>query len=55
MAPLRFGVLQIPYQLMDVVGPLDVLSSSSKPYLKGMEAVGVPAEVSDRGTDIEFH
>ena len=55
MAPIQFGVLQIPYQVLDVVGPLDVLSSSSKPYLKALEPLGVPAEVADRGIDIEFH
>lgn len=55
MAPIQFGVLELPYQLMDVVGPLDVLSASSKPYLKGMEAIGVPAGLSERGVEIEFH
>jgi transcriptional regulator GlxA family with amidase domain len=55
MAPIQFGVLLIPFQLMDVAGPLDVLSSSSIPYLKMGESFGVPASLVARGIDIEFH
>jgi putative intracellular protease/amidase len=55
MAPLQFGVLMIPFQISDCAMPLDVLSSSSKLYLSGMEAVGGPAHVAPRGIDIEFH
>jgi transcriptional regulator GlxA family with amidase domain len=55
MAPLQFGILMIPFQLSDCAMPLDVLSSSSKPYLIGMEAAGVPAHVAQLGIDIEFH
>ena len=55
MAPLQFGVLLIPFQLMDAAGPLDVLSSSTKEYLKGIEALGFPAGLSDKGIDMEFH
>ncbi|KAJ5770988.1 DJ-1 domain InhA-type [Penicillium nucicola] len=51
MAPLQFGVIMIPFQLMDVVGPIDILSSCSKPYLSGFGN----AELADRGIDIEFH
>jgi transcriptional regulator GlxA family with amidase domain len=55
MAPIQFGVLLIPFQLMDVAGPLDVLSSSSIPYLKRAESLGVPASLAAKGIDIEFH
>ena len=55
MAPLQFGVLLIPFQLMDVAGPLDVLSSCSKPYLKAMESIGVPQGLSEKGIDMQFH
>lgn len=55
MAPLQFGVLMFPFQLSDCAMPLDVLSSSSKPYLTGMEISGVPSYVAQKGIDIEFH
>ena len=55
MAPIQFGVLQIPNQVLDVVGPVDVLCSSSNPYLKTLEPLGVAAEVADRGFEIDFH
>jgi transcriptional regulator GlxA family with amidase domain len=55
MAPIQFGVLLIPFQLMDVAGPLDVLSSSSIPYLRKCESLGVPAALVAKGIDIEFH
>ena len=42
----------VPYQLMDAAGPTDVLTSSSKEYLKG---IGAPAEASSHGLEIEFH
>lgn len=56
MAPLQFGVLMFPFQLVDCAMPLDVLNSSSKPYLTGMQELGgYPASVADKGIDIEFH
>lgn len=51
MAPIQFGVIMIPFQLSDVAGPVDVLSSSSIPYLRGFGNPGL----ADRGIDIEFH
>lgn len=53
MGPIQFGILAIPYQLIDVAGPIDVLSSSSKPYLQGHS--GLSAEAAASGLDIEFH
>jgi transcriptional regulator GlxA family with amidase domain len=51
MAPIQFGIIMIPFQVLDVAGPLDVLSSSSDPYLR---LSGKP-DLADRGIDIEFH
>ncbi|KAJ5602356.1 hypothetical protein N7537_005312 [Penicillium hordei] len=51
MAPIQFGIIMIPFQLLDVAGPVDVLSSSSAPYLRGFNN----ADIADRGIDIEFH
>jgi transcriptional regulator GlxA family with amidase domain len=57
MAPLNFGVLMIPYQVIDVAGPLDILSSSSKELMTNMAAAGVPgtAERVETAVDITFH
>lgn len=56
MAPIQFGILQFPYQLTDVTGPLDVLSSSSRGYLEAFQPVaGFSKELAERGIDIEFH
>ena len=38
-----------------VAGPLDVLSSSSIPYLKLGEDFGLPVGLSEKGIDIQFH
>ncbi|KAJ5837130.1 DJ-1 domain InhA-type [Penicillium robsamsonii] len=51
MAPIQFGVILIPFQLLDVAGPVDILSCSSIPALRGF---GNP-EIAERGVDIEFH
>jgi putative intracellular protease/amidase len=55
MAPIQFGILLIPFQLLDVAGPLDVLSSTSIPYLELGESLGVPSSLAAKGIDIEFH
>ena len=55
MAPIHFGFLMIPYQALDVVGPLDVLSSCSAEYIKEMEAHGVPKGISEKAPEIVFH
>ncbi|KAJ5517642.1 hypothetical protein LT330_006769 [Penicillium expansum] len=51
MAPIQFGVIMIPFQLSDVAGPVDVLSSSSISYLREFNN----PDIADRGIDIEFH
>lgn len=57
MAPLQFGVLMVPYQIIDVAGPLDVLSSCSKALIKNLEAVGFPGSegMTEKAVNIEFH
>jgi transcriptional regulator GlxA family with amidase domain len=55
MVPISFGFLSIPYQLLDVSGSLDILSSTSIPYLKSLESFGIPPSLAERGIDITFH
>jgi len=57
MAPLNFGILMVPYQVMDVAGPLDVLSCSSKDLVTSLADSGFPgaAAVADKAIDIKFH
>jgi transcriptional regulator GlxA family with amidase domain len=55
MAPIQFGVLLIPFQLMDCAGPLDVLSSSSRKYIQEAEEFGGPRGLAEKAIDIEFH
>lgn len=56
MAPIEFGVLLYPFQLTDVTGPIDVLSSSSLPYLKGVkDFFDISDETAERGIDINYH
>ena len=46
----------VEYQMMDVAGPLDVLSSSSKQYISAIEqASGQTSSISEKGIEIEFH
>lgn len=57
MAPIQFGVLMVPYQTIDVAGPLDILSSCSKRLIGPLEAAGFPgtAGMTEKAIDIEFH
>ncbi len=57
MAPLQFGILMVPYQIIDVAGPIDILSSSSKAIIGPLEAAGLPglAGMAEKAIDIEFH
>jgi transcriptional regulator GlxA family with amidase domain len=52
MAPLQIGCILIPFQAIDVVGPFDVLSSSTKEYIA---SVSFPPEVASKGLEMEFH
>ncbi|CZT11047.1 uncharacterized protein RCO7_10174 [Rhynchosporium graminicola] len=57
MAPIQFGVLMIPYQMLDVAGPLDILSSSSKALIEPYEAAGFPGMegLGSKAIDVVFH
>jgi len=58
MAPLQFGILMIPYQTIDVAGPLDILSSCSQLLVAPMEAAGFDpgyAGLTAKAIDITFH
>ena len=57
MAPLQFGILMVPFQTIDVAGPLDILSSCSKALVGPYEAAGLPgfAGMTTKAIDIEFH
>ena len=57
MAPLQFGILMVPYQVIDVAGPLDILSSCSTAYMARLEAAGFPgtAGMTEKAIDIQFH
>ncbi|KAH6715717.1 DJ-1/PfpI family protein-like protein [Leptodontidium sp. 2 PMI_412] len=57
MAPIQFGILMIPYQMLDVAGPLDILSSSSKALISSYETAGFPRMegLTEKAIDIVFH
>jgi transcriptional regulator GlxA family with amidase domain len=57
MSPLQFGVLMTPYQALDAVGPLDILSSASKELIGSAETGGVPGSkgLTEKAIDIQFH
>jgi len=56
MAPIRFGFLLIDYQVIDVVGPLDLLSSSSRAIVQELETAGIlQPGLKDKAVDIEYH
>ncbi|KAK0111721.1 hypothetical protein ONS95_002062 [Cadophora gregata] len=57
MAPIQFGILMIPYQMLDVAGPIDLLSTSSKTLIEHYAAAGFPgmAGLPEKAIDIQFH
>ncbi|KAL2065235.1 hypothetical protein VTL71DRAFT_2904, partial [Oculimacula yallundae] len=57
MAPIQFGILMIPYQVLDVAGPLDIISSSSKALVDPYEAAGFPGfeGMGAKAIDVVFH
>jgi transcriptional regulator GlxA family with amidase domain len=57
MASLNFGFLMIQYQVIDVAGPLDILSGSSKELMTSLAAAGLPgaSKMVDKAIDIKFH
>ncbi|KAF4974209.1 hypothetical protein FZEAL_8847 [Fusarium zealandicum] len=56
MAPIHFGCLVYDYQAIDVLGPTDVLNSSSKLYMQAMSSItGAKQETIDRAPEFVFH
>ncbi|CAG9998781.1 unnamed protein product [Clonostachys byssicola] len=56
MNPLRVGTLVFPYQAIDTVGPLDVLSSGSKLVSEFLRVYGPVDEVAaKKAPEVEFH
>ena len=56
MAPIHFGALVYEYQALDVIGPFDILNSSSKTILSYVRHhKGVTQETLDRAPEFVFH
>lgn len=56
MAPLRVGTLAFPYQAIDVIGPLDVLSSGADVTARLLNKFGpVSDEVLTKAPEFSFH
>jgi transcriptional regulator GlxA family with amidase domain len=57
MAALNFGSLVFDYQAIDVLGPTDLLNSSSKALAKLLKEYFIPYEdeVIERAPDFNFH
>ncbi|CRG92729.1 hypothetical protein PISL3812_09795 [Talaromyces islandicus] len=54
MASIRFGILVYPYQALDVIGPLDVLSGSNASILKAYEDWDlIPKDVHKRCLELD--
>jgi transcriptional regulator GlxA family with amidase domain len=57
MSQIQFGILMVPYQTIDVAGPVDILSCCSKALVEGFETLGLPgaAGMTQKAIDIKFH
>lgn len=56
MAPIHFGCLVYDYQVIDVVGPTDLLNSASKRLMTALKTYGpVNDETIARAPDFIFH
>lgn len=56
MSPLQFGVLVYDFQAIDVIGPTDLVNSSSKAYLQACSSfMKIDPEVLSRTRDFTFH
>ncbi|KAL7941266.1 class I glutamine amidotransferase-like protein [Trichoderma barbatum] len=56
MARIQFGILAFDYQVIDVVGPTDLLGSVATDILEGMQYLGpVDKSVIDRAPQFDFH
>lgn len=57
MSSIQFGILTLPYQALDIVGPLDILSTCSKRELRSVaqKVDRIQPSIIDCAIDIEFH
>ncbi|KAI8712768.1 DJ-1 protein-PfpI domain-containing protein [Fusarium sp. LHS14.1] len=56
MAPLHVGALLFDYQAIDVIGPIDLLNSCTKMYMKALQPLsGVTEETISRAPEFLFH
>ncbi|KAH0521751.1 hypothetical protein TsFJ059_005691 [Trichoderma semiorbis] len=56
MARIQFGILAYDYQVVDVVGPTDLLGSLAKEFLEGLALLGpVDKAVIDGAPQFDFH
>lgn len=56
MAPIRFGIPLYPYQIIDVMGSIDVISGSHVNMLKIAESMGlVSKDALNQGLELEFY
>ncbi|KAJ4186522.1 hypothetical protein NW755_007818 [Fusarium falciforme] len=56
MAPLHIGALLYDYQAIDVIGPIDILNSCTKRYMKALQPLsGVTDETISRAPEFIFH
>lgn len=55
---ISFGVILIPFQTLDAVGPLDILSNITKPFVSAYANV-IPDKIAqasvDKAPEIQFH
>ena len=55
MVALSFGFLVLPFQALDVIGPMDVVDSSSISYVRGLEQFGAASPgLADSAIDVSF-
>lgn len=56
MAPIRFGALLFNYQALDVIGPMDLLNSSSKAIMGAMKFyIPIDEKTYQAAPEFEFH
>lgn len=58
MAPISFGILMVPYQIIDVAGPIDILTIIEPSTIKTLQTANLPEALAispQDGVDIVFH
>ncbi|KFX91184.1 hypothetical protein O988_07879 [Pseudogymnoascus sp. VKM F-3808] len=56
MAPIQFGILAFAYQVLDAVGPTDLLSSANKSTMETLRQYGpIDEDLISRAPEFAFH